>query len=71
MLQLLRKPEIDALQPREVVYDRPAAPAVSNIDGVERATVVLDECLDRGVFEGEHAREIVHLEHGEVSRSGW
>jgi hypothetical protein len=30
--------------------------------------VLLDEHLDRGVFESEHAREIVHLRRGEVSQ---
>ena len=67
---LPEKPEEGALQSREVVDDRAAAPAVDNVDGVERALMLLDEDLDRGVVESEHAREIVHLGRGEVSRSG-
>jgi hypothetical protein len=32
--------------------------------------MLLDESLDRGVFKGEHIREIVHLEHDEVRYLG-
>ena len=56
-----KQPEEGALQAGEVVDDGAAAPAIGNVVGIEGTSMLLDQDLDRGVFEGEHAGEIVDL----------